>query len=542
MFHLPGLIGIVDPEMRAQALVAVIDAVVSHDQLTTEQRVIARWLFTPPAESQELFLHERRQAVAEELDSVGASNAPKLTRKQIEDREARLLPLLARLLLDPAFMQDLLGPLGAQTGTHAPADPYEPKGYEWVESVHRLVFDDHDPRTQRLSYSIVVRARRRDQRLFWIRHDPIVDGSELPVEVLSSGDGHELLGRVADPRPHQARAHLLFFYLGRALQPGETTTLIFERGFQQASLGQPWFGMEMDDTAQERLRLEVYLPAGMGCRSWAKETWSSGDANVESASGRSRASPKTTSSLGSGTWSVSAEIERIRSAFVTVRPGSALTDEDRRRDAFELDAELTDRATGEAPRVVPGGFPANLVGSDGRVVDWPASTTTITSASCSHCAEGVWHCSTDEHGVERTDAQPERCLKVGAVGTAPGGLYQASVVRWDKRSSGGRVLVLEIERDTTFVAQAEYTVDGSAWQRVKLSQASDSDSDRRTSQAFTMLAADRIYDALQAGDLPPSTIVVTDSEVDRAMAYVKIDQELPIDLTPGTVVLEVSIA
>jgi hypothetical protein len=283
LFHLPFLVDVADLDGRARMLVEALREVVTHPLLTPEQQIIARWILFPPADAAQRLLHERRGLASSEIASRLADRngtAITRTRKQIEDRESRILAVIAQVLIDrhpaSAGTNGSRSPIVAQP----PIDPYEGKGYVWLDSEHRLTFDENDPRVQTLRYSVVIQAVRRDQRLFWMRHDAVMDGDELPIEVVSSDAGHVLLGRVDDPRPQQARAHLLFFYLGRTLAVGDTTRLVYERRFRQSSAAQPWFAMEMDDTPQDRLLLEVFLPAGMRISSWTREEWtgSSGDA------------------------------------------------------------------------------------------------------------------------------------------------------------------------------------------------------------------------------------------------------------------------
>lgn len=281
--HLPFLLNVHDLDRRAELLLGALRDAFSHSRLTAEQQVIARWIFFPPEAAAQRFVHERRDAASEEIALTQRDRGGKAVRrtgKQIEDREARMLALVADLLLDSGFADAFAERHSLEIPTRAPADPYEGKGYEWSESEHHLEFDDADPRLQRLRYTITIRAVRRDQRLFWIRHDPVLEGDDLGVEVLSGAEGHSLLARLPDPRPNQRLAHILLFFLGRTLQVGETTRLAFERAFRQRSPDQPWFGMEMDGTPQKRLVLSVRLPAAISCVRWACEEWTGGDAHA----------------------------------------------------------------------------------------------------------------------------------------------------------------------------------------------------------------------------------------------------------------------
>lgn len=279
LLNLPYLTGVNDLEQRLHVLADSLRSAIAHPRLNLAQRLIASIVFFPSEEQAQLFLRERRELASQEIHRQlppGPGQTRGLSVKQIEDREARVVAMLADLLLDRAFGRRVVVEHGLAETVAPPDDPYQGKGYEWVESTHELHFDARDPCRQRLRYTILLRALRRDQRLFQIRHDPVLPGEELPVVMLSGGEGHCFVGRVPDGRPNQPRAHLLYFDLGRTLQLGKTTQLAFEREFLQESAEQPGFGMGMDGTRQERLVLEAVLPPVMRCAGWAREEWSDG--------------------------------------------------------------------------------------------------------------------------------------------------------------------------------------------------------------------------------------------------------------------------
>jgi hypothetical protein len=124
--------------------------------------------------------------------------------------------------------------------------------------------------------------------------------------------------------------------------------------------------------------------------------------------------------------------------------------------------------------------------------------------------------------------------------TARGGRYQVCMLGWEKASSGGRVMTADLECDTMLVGQFRFEVSAGDWQRVLLSQPKDDDREMRTAQAFTLTATDRIEQSLAAGAMPEDAKATPD-EVDRAFNYVKIDQELPIGISPGDVILELNV-
>ncbi len=281
LMHLPFALAPLHREERAALVVEAVRQAAASELLSPEQQIIARWVLFPPASHAQRFLHERQQSASEEIESIltdPRTGAPlRRSVKQVQDRESRMLLIVAGLLLDERFAESLQPEFSGIPSVQPPDDPYQNAGYEWVESNHELRFDKKEPTMHELRYDITIRAVRHDQRLFWIRHDPRVVAHELPVTVLSGADGHSLFGRLEDPRPFQEDADLLYFSLGKTLSLGEVTTISFTRGFR-AELP-PSFAMEMDSNGQARLKLSVYLPRILNCRGWAREVWTDGSAS-----------------------------------------------------------------------------------------------------------------------------------------------------------------------------------------------------------------------------------------------------------------------
>jgi hypothetical protein len=281
LMHLPFLSSVDERPYRAELVLEALAEALAHDGLTLEQRTIGRLVLLPSEAHEQQKLHQRRDEAAALIDRKleSAGRRPlHLSRKMVEDREAKILLRIADLLLDGAFGERFMARSGLAMAVNPPLDPYEGKGYEWVRSEHTLKIDPENPRLHTLRYAITIRALRRGQRLFQLRHDPVRPGKEGPLEVLSTGKGHSFLGRVPDPLPNQVDAHMLYFHLGRELPLGETACVEFRRIFEQDEAAHPCFAMEMDAAGQEALVLEVHLPSSLMCVEWRSEEWSSGGA------------------------------------------------------------------------------------------------------------------------------------------------------------------------------------------------------------------------------------------------------------------------
>jgi hypothetical protein len=281
--HLPIGLAIDDLRRRAELLADAIREAIQHNLLTEEQRIIAPWSFAPPAAFAQRSLRDRLEQAALELDQrfpVDRWGEPQeWSLKRVQDREDALISTVAGLLLDSDFASSFLSRHEITVPVQPPADPYAPFGYEWVASEHELRFDAEDLQLHHLRYKIEIKAVRRGQRLFTLRHAWAGQGVEFPVRVLSEQEGHRLLERVPDPRPDNPSAHILYFYLGRALELGEPTVLEFTRDFRETSSPEHHFAMEMDDAPQERLTLRVFLPKEMCCHAWTRELWSDSSTN-----------------------------------------------------------------------------------------------------------------------------------------------------------------------------------------------------------------------------------------------------------------------
>ena len=282
--NLPFLLDVDDPQRRAELVVDAVRMALEQPILTSEQRIIAYTVLLPDAPTDQFSLAERRRLAADEigrlLQDPGQRPAHR-TVKTIEDRESRLIPRIADLLLDTEFSRAVLELHDLEPVVPPPVDPYDGKGYEWLESHATLRFSKTDPRVHTLRYSIVIRALRRGQRVFLMRHDSLSAGEEGPVRVLSKSEGHSFLGRTTDRAPsYSPQAHMLYFFLGRELSLGEETCIEYERSFEQVSPEHPYFSMEMDAAPQRLLVLEAHIPASMGCKEWVREVWASGAADA----------------------------------------------------------------------------------------------------------------------------------------------------------------------------------------------------------------------------------------------------------------------
>ncbi len=276
LFHCPAVIGVGDFERRAQVLARVLTDAFTNPRLSDEQQVIARWMFMPSPEAPERLVHERRQRAADEMLAtlVDRRGHPvRMTTRQVEDRESRVVGIVADLLLDPEFGAPHLAAL-AQSGDPPlppPADPYQGDGFEWYESTHEMFLHPHDPYWRRDRHTIVVRALRRRQRFFTMLDDGPID-EELGWELLNASGGQQLLPIIEEQLPYIVTARLIIVYLGRPLELGETHEIRLQHTFRGAHVEQN-LSVQKYEASSKRLTLRAHIPASRNCTGWTAEIW-----------------------------------------------------------------------------------------------------------------------------------------------------------------------------------------------------------------------------------------------------------------------------
>ena len=276
LFHCPAVIGVSDFQRRSQVLVRVLADAFTHSRLSDEQQVIARWMFMPSPEAPEQLVRERRHRAVEEmlstlLDSRG--HPVRMTARQVEDRESRVVGIVADLLLDPEFGAPHIA-AAAQSGdppVPPPADPYQGDGFEWYESTHETFLHPHDPQWRQDRHSIIIRALRRKQRFFTMLDDGPID-EDLGWELLGARNGQQMLPVIEERLPYIVKARLIIVYLGRPMQPGETQEIQLQHTFRGANVEQN-LSVQKYEAASQRLTLRAHVPASRNCRGWTAEIW-----------------------------------------------------------------------------------------------------------------------------------------------------------------------------------------------------------------------------------------------------------------------------
>jgi hypothetical protein len=266
LFHSPAVAGIEDLDHRALVLADLWSQAFTHESLTDVQRLIGRYMFLLDPSVPQTTVSERRLRAVDEIAStiVERGRPVRMTARQVEDRETRIVATVVDLFSDPTF-----GP--PPTGVPLPANPRAHDGYVWIDSTHIITMDATNPTIVTSDEIVKIRALRERQALFNMV-DSTASTDDLGRMVIDPTGEQRLVATIDERQPFGA-SQLVLVHLGRNLAPGDTATVHLRNTYRSDPL-ECELGLHAGETnVGQRLELRAHIPAALGCTTWTEGEW-----------------------------------------------------------------------------------------------------------------------------------------------------------------------------------------------------------------------------------------------------------------------------